>query len=88
MNIINSPIEMIAEHKSDGFIRPIRFRITTSNGEDHVIKITALKHVYEEKLGTKETVRKFLCLVIINDVQRLCEIGYNINTMKWTLLKM
>jgi hypothetical protein len=29
-----------------------------------------------------------LCLVIINDIQRMCEIAYNLNTMKWTLLRM
>lgn len=89
MNILNKPIEMIAIHDTDGKIKPIRFRVTTNDEEQIVVPIKSVQHSHEEKIkGTKEVIRRFLCLVKINDYQRLCEIEYNLYTMKWTLVKM
>lgn len=53
MTTLNTPIEMIAVYSKDGSIKPIRFRVETSDGEEHVIKIASLKHVNEEKFGQK-----------------------------------
>jgi hypothetical protein len=79
---------MIAVFNKDGSIKPIRFRVETEDESDKVIKIVGVKHVYEEKLIDKSIMRKYICLIELNDMQRLCELGYNLSTMKWTLVKI
>lgn len=88
MNTLNKPIEMIAVFGKEGSIKPVRFRIVTEDESEQVIKIAGIKHAYEEKLPDKSVMRKYLCFIEVNDVQRLCEVGYNTKTMKWILVKI
>lgn len=86
MKVINKPIEMIALC-SKGAIKPIRFRLTAENEEEIVMPVKQIHHVSEMKLdGVK--VRKYICNVEINDTQRLVEIIYKMDEVKWLLYRM
>lgn len=87
MKLINKPIEMIAIFNKDGKIKPIRFRLMNENGQYNVIKVEQVNVINKEKYqGIWHYI--FLCEIILNCRQRLCEIVYNTETMKWYLKKL
>ena len=85
MKVVAKPIEVIAWFDTEG-IHPIRFRL--KDGEVlKVIKIEKVMYTFEEKqAGNKILV--YRCRSRIGEVDRIFEIKYDVNTLKWLLFKM
>jgi hypothetical protein len=77
---------MIAEFK-ETTIKPMRFRITDEEGEQHTFDITGYIIKATEK-HMNNTIFKFECNIVINDNKRSCEVWYNRDTCKWTLYRI
>ena len=86
MKVVSKNIEMIAYFKEDGSIEPIRFRIEEEN-KHLVIKIEKIIKVDLEKFcGNNMMV--FTCSSIVNNLEKIFEIKYDIEKCKWILFKI
>lgn len=83
---VSIPIQMISGTDTTGKITPIRFRFQTA--EDIIENIDIQKVISRDEknyVGIRE--KQFLCMVQINDVQRIVEIRYNVESQKWKLFQ-
>ncbi len=87
MKVIAKPIEMIAWFEEDGTPNPVRFKIVKEDGSNSVIKIDRVICKDKEKLAGNEMII-FRCQSIINGLERLFEIKYELRTCKWILFKI
>ena len=85
MKIVSKNIEMIAYFKTDGTIRPLRFRIEEVQCE--VIKITKILRVETEKL-CGNIMMVYTCSSCIDGMEKIFEIKYDVSRMKWILFKI
>lgn len=86
MKVIAQYIEMIAHFKEDGSIIPIKFRIY-EDAELKVVKIDKIQECKIEKLcGNKMLV--YTCCGIVNGINKMFEIKYDIEQTKWMLFKI
>jgi len=86
MKVVSKKIEMIAYFKKDGKINPIRFKIEE---DDHcqVIKIAKIISTDLEKLcGNKMWV--FTCSAVIDGVEKVFELKYDVERCSWMLYKI
>lgn len=87
MELINKPIEMIAVFNKEGNIKPIRFRLMNEDAQYNVVKIEHVNVINKEKYqGIWHYI--FVCVITLNNRQRLCEITYNTQTLEWKLRKI
>lgn len=85
MKVIAKKIEMIAYFKEDGNIIPIKFKIEEEVPQ--VIKINKIISTTTEKFcGNKMLV--FTCVSIINNLEKILEIKYDIEKCNWILYKI
>ena len=87
MKILMKPIEMIAWFNKDEYPVPLRYRITAEDLSDTVIKVDKILFKQEEKLAGNRMIL-YRCESLINDVQRIFELKYELSTCKWYLFKM
>lgn len=87
MDIVNQDVEMISLFKSDGEPKPIRLRIADETGELQVYPIQKILSKGIKKID-KQNIWVFNCLIIINGMQRLCEIRYILSETKWVLYRI
>ena len=87
MKVVAKPIEVVSYTDDKGDVRPLRFRIQNEDQTTKVIKI--------DKVITKETEKLagnymlvFKCQSLIDNIQRLFEIKYELQTCKWILFKI
>ena len=87
MKVLALPIEMISYTNNKGYIRPIRFRMQIDDEPMEVIKT--------DKVIVKDTERfagnimlVYKCQSLIDDVMKLFEIKYELETCKWILYKI
>lgn len=86
MKVVSKKIEMIAYFKKDGNINPIRFRIE-EEGKCQVIKIGKIISTDLEKLcGNKMWV--FTCSAIIENIEKIFELKYDVEKCSWLLYKI
>jgi hypothetical protein len=86
MKVYMKPIEMIAWFTKDGKPHPIRYKFE-NGGEADIIAIGKIVTMEEEKLaGNRMLV--FKCESIIDGVERIFELKYELSTCKWFLYKM
>lgn len=86
MKVVAKKIEMIAYFKEDGAINPIRFRIEEGN-KCEVIKINKVMKTDTEKFcGNKMYV--FTCSAVINNMERIFELKYDVEKCSWILYKI
>lgn len=87
MKILAKPIQMIAWNDINGNIHPVRFKITKEDESDSVVKIDKVICIEREKLAGNEML-VFKCQSLINGIERLYEIKYELRTCKWILFKI
>ncbi|AFM40409.1 hypothetical protein Desaci_1386 [Desulfosporosinus acidiphilus SJ4] len=87
MKILMRPIEMLSWFTKEGVINPIRYRITTEQSEPIVVKVDKVILRTEEKLAGNKMII-FRCQSVINGLQKIYEVKYEISTCKWFLFKM
>lgn len=87
MKIIAKPIEVISYTNNSGELRPLRFRIELEDKTERVIKIDKIIVRENEKLAGNNMLI-FRCQSIINNIEVIFEIKYEINTCRWILFKI
>lgn len=86
MKVVSKPIEVVAYFNKDGKINPIKFRVIEDD-KCQVIKIGKIISTDLEKLcGNKMWV--FTCTAIIDGIEKIFEIKYDIENCKWILFKI
>ena len=86
MKVVSKKIEMIAYFKKDGKINPIRFRLEEEN-KCQVVKIERVISTDVEKLcGNKMWV--FTCSAVIENIEKIFELKYDIERCSWILYKI
>ena len=87
MKVVVKQIEMVSYTKINGEIQPIRFRMHLEDESVKVIKIDKVITRENEKLAGNNMIL-FKCQSVIDGVNRLFEIKYELATCKWMLFKM
>lgn len=80
------PIEMIAWFTQEGVPNPIRYKITSSDTSNVVVKVDRIVSRSEEKLAGNRMII-FRCQSEVNGQLKLYELKYELNTCKWFLYK-
>ena len=87
MKVMAKPIEMIAWFTEDGTPKPVRFKIKNPDESVTVINVDRVIFKDLEKLAGNKMIL-FRCQSIINDIDKIYELKYELNTCKWMLYKM
>jgi hypothetical protein len=87
MKTLAKPIEMISVTSENGNIKPIKFRIITSEGEAQIYKVYRVYHTVLEKLAGNR-IYKFTCEIVVNNQKKICELRYELDSCKWMLFKI
>lgn len=78
---------MIVWFNEDGTPNPVRFNIRMDDESSVTIRIDRVIKKHEEKLaGNRMLV--FTCQSVINNMERIYELKYELNSCKWYLYKM
>ncbi|UYZ39098.1 hypothetical protein OD350_28920 (plasmid) [Clostridium beijerinckii] len=85
MKVVSKNIEMVA-YFNNGKIEPLKFRIKEEN-KYMVVKIKKIINYEKEKMRGNNML-KFTCTAIIEDVEKIFEIKYDINNTLWFLYKI
>lgn len=84
IKVYMKPLEMIATFKPNGYAEPYRFKLP---GTDIVVRVDRVDFSEEEKLAGNRMIL-YRCRSIIEGIEKIYEIKYEIGTMKWFLFKM
>ena len=87
MKVLAKPIEMIAWFENQGNINPVRFRMEDENNNYKTIKIDRVLFKEKEKIAGNHMI-VFKCSSVIDGVEKVYEIKYEIDSCKWILFKM
>jgi len=80
------PIEMIAWFTTDKKPIPLRYRIMDENNTFKVIKVDRILFAEEEKLAGNRMIL-YRCESKINNLNRVYELKYEVDSCKWFLYK-
>lgn len=87
MKVVCKPIDMVAWFEKNGKVHPIKFRIKEKDNENKVIKIDRIRSVKLEKLAGN-LMHVFECESMIDDIFKIYEIKYEMDSCKWILFKI
>lgn len=87
MKVIAKGIEMVAWFTEDGSPIPLRFRVKGEGGVANVIKIDKIIFKEKEKLAGNLMI-VFRCQSIIDNINKIYELKYELCTCKWMLYKI
>lgn len=86
MKVVGKRVEMISHFSEDGKINPIKFRFK----DNEVYVIVKINKIITTKLealcGNKMLI--FTCSAIVNNVEKIFEIKYDIEGHSWLLYKI
>lgn len=86
MKILAIPIEMIAWFNEGGLPTPLKFKIN-SETPPVVVKVDkVISKVIEKFAGNNMYL--YRCQSVINNLERVYELKYELKTCKWILFKM
>lgn len=86
MKVLMKPIEMIAWFTEAGKPRPIKFKFVYTD-DCITIKVGKIITIDEEKIAGNR-MYLYKCQSIIENVEKIYELKYEINTCKWFLFKI
>ena len=78
---------MIAWFNRDKFPIPLRFRLQEDDGSNVVIKVNQVIFEEEEKLAGNRMV-VYRCQGVIQNLEKIFELKYEIVTCRWFLFKL
>ena len=87
MKVVAKAIEMIAWTDTKGNINPVRFKLTKEDESSSVIKIDKVISVDKERFAGNNML-VYNCQSVINEVDRIYQLKYEISTCKWMLFKI
>ncbi len=92
MSRIIEKLDVICEHKADGSVIPLRFRIMNDDGEYEAYTIKGYRQVFRKDVYTTPdgvTVcsrdKVFECRVIILDMYRTVRLYFDTNNCSWRI---
>lgn len=87
MKVLMKSVDMICLSSREGEIRPLKFRIQENNGEFRIVKIDRVISKKEEKIaGNRMLV--FTVQSVMDGIERIYEMKYEIQTTRWYLYKL
>jgi len=87
LKVVAKPIEMVAWFTIDGCPNPVRFRVESEDNSSCVIKVDRVIHRNIEKIAGNHMI-VLRCQSIINGVETVYELKYELLTCKWMLYKI
>jgi len=87
MKVIAKEIEMIAWFDKEGIIKPLKFRLEASDESYQVIKVLKVLSISKEKY-VGNIMYSFKCKSVINNVEKIYELKYEVASSKWVLFKI
>lgn len=87
MKVVAKPIQMIAWYCEDGTANPIKFRVKEDDESYTTIKVDRVMKRDLEKLAGN-LMQVFTCSSVINGVEKIFELKYELKTCKWILFKI
>jgi hypothetical protein len=87
MKVIRQPVDMIAWFNVEGVIMPLKFRLETEHHTLETVKIHKILYHTEEKVAGN-LIRTYACTIQQNNLEKPCEIKYELGTCKWILFKI
>ena len=92
MSRVINEVDVIAEHKADGTIIPMRFRILNEDGVYESYTIKGYREIFRndayttpDGLYVSKQVRVFECRVIVLGNYRTVRLYFNISNLNWRL---
>lgn len=87
MKIWMKSVDMICLSSCEGEIRPLKFRIREDASEPRIVKIDRIISKKEEKIaGNRMLV--FTVQSVMDGIERVYEMKYEIQTSRWYLYKL
>lgn len=87
MKILMKSVKMIACFEENGKLTPFRYQVRNAQKENITITVDRVIIREEEKLaGNRMYI--YRCQSVINGVEKVYELKYEIGTCKWYLYKM
>ncbi|MBU3146830.1 hypothetical protein [Clostridium sp. CF012] len=87
MKVVAKPIEVVSWTDTKGNIHPVRFKITNEDETSSVIKVDKVITVDKEKLAGNNML-VFKCQSVINRVEKLYDIKFELSSCRWILFKI
>jgi len=87
MQVLAKPISVVAWYEENGMPHPVRFKIKAEDESEMVMKIGKVMFKDKEKIAGNEMLI-FKCRSVIDGIQKIFEIKYELRTCKWILFKM
>lgn len=87
MKVYAKPIKMIFYSDEKGVFTPVKFQMMDENKELITISIGQIIERGEEKLAGNRMLI-FKCQSVIDDMEKVYELKYEIASMRWLLWKM
>lgn len=87
MKILAKPVEMIAYFTKEGEPQPIKFRLTKEDEVNFIIKVDKILFKDKERIAGND-VLIYRCQSIINSIDRIFELKYDLKSCQWVLFKM
>jgi len=86
MKIVAKPIEVVAWFDEKGNVHLVRFKLKNEDESNTVIKVDRVICVDKEKLAGNNMLI-YNCQSVINGIEKVYELKYELNTCKWILFK-
>lgn len=86
MKVLAAPIEMIAWFNEGGVPTPMKFKLNSEN-PPVVVKVDRVITKAIEKFAGNN-MYLYRCQSVINNIERVYELKYELKTCKWILFKM
>lgn len=87
MKVLMKDIEVIALFKEKGHPVPLRFRYYDENIGNVVVPINRVVFSEEEKIAGKKVII-YRCQSYMNNIEKIFELKFEIDTCKWYLYKL
>ncbi|NDL67384.1 hypothetical protein [Anaerotalea alkaliphila] len=87
MKTLAKPIQMISWTESDGRIHPLRFKVEEEGGACRVFRILGLHSTEPDRVAGNK-VLKFVCGIVVDGTEKVCELRYDLDSCRWILFKL
>lgn len=86
MQLVNLPIDVIAQYDAVGTITPLRLRLEDDTHQLITAKIITILYMNENNYAGTKTIA-YGCKVSIGQIEKLIELTYHVASHKWLLRK-
>jgi hypothetical protein len=87
MKIIAKPVDMIAWFDKNGVSSPLKFRFVNIDDSNFVVKVDKVITRAKEKFAGNEMIL-FRCQSIINGIEKVYELKFEVKSCKWMIYKI